>query len=132
MPSTSSASSCNLRLHRTKCSALIKKVISPTLLNEQAEDLKMSPFSVIIDESTDIACEKHLCVCVRYYSVRCNRDETPPPLHQPAAQHERRDTSAAASTSCTTRATRHHRRCIFQLHNTGDETPPPLPNSCVE
>ncbi|XP_076049634.1 SCAN domain-containing protein 3-like [Oratosquilla oratoria] len=33
----------------------------------------MSPFSVIIDESTDIVCEKHLCVCVRYYNARCNR-----------------------------------------------------------
>lgn len=71
LPCTSSTE--KLRLHRTKCSALIKKVISPALLAEQVSDLKNSPFSLILDESTDIACAKHLCVCVRYYNVRLNK-----------------------------------------------------------
>ena len=72
MPSTSSSTSLNLRLHRTKCSALIKNVISPVILQEQVNDLKGSPFSLIIDESTDVACQKHLCICVRYYNTKRN------------------------------------------------------------
>lgn len=71
MPSTSSSE--NIRLHRTKCTALIKKVISPVLLKELVCDMKDSLFSLIIDESTDIACVKHLCVCVRYYNARHNK-----------------------------------------------------------
>lgn len=31
------------------------------------------PFSLIIDESTDIACVKHLCVCVRFYNATLNK-----------------------------------------------------------
>lgn len=71
MPSTSSSET--LRLHRTKCSALIKKVISPALLRELVSEMRGVPFSLIIDESTDIACVKHLCVCVRFYNATLNK-----------------------------------------------------------
>lgn len=73
MPSSSSScSKFQLRLHRTKCTALITKVVSPVLLREQVSDMHDSPFSLIIDESTDIECAKHLCLCCRYYSSSQN------------------------------------------------------------
>lgn len=71
MPSTSTCDP--IKLHRTKCTCLIKKVIAPTYLKALVSDMKDSPFSLIIDESTDIACVKHLCVCVRYYSPSHNK-----------------------------------------------------------
>lgn len=38
-------------LHRTKCSLLIKKVITPTILNDLLYDLKYCFYSLIIDEN---------------------------------------------------------------------------------
>lgn len=63
----------NVKLHRTKCSALLKNVISPSLLNEQIRDLKNVNYSLIVDESTDVSCAKHLCICIRYYNHRKNK-----------------------------------------------------------
>ena len=63
----------NIKLHRTKCAALIKKVIAPVILKEQLEDLGDKKFSLIIDESTDIACEKHLCLCIKYHNERLKK-----------------------------------------------------------
>ncbi|KAF0702290.1 Uncharacterized protein FWK35_00022725, partial [Aphis craccivora] len=46
----------NLKLHRTKCSAsLIKNVLGPTLLEDLVEDCNTGPYSLIVDESTDIS-----------------------------------------------------------------------------
>lgn len=58
----------DISVHRTKCSALIKNVLSPAVLKELLTDLKNQPYSLIIDESTDIGMEKQLCVVVRYFS----------------------------------------------------------------
>jgi hypothetical protein len=58
----------SIKLHRTKCSLLIKKVIAPSLLENLLNDLKDSPYSLIVDESTDVATVKYLCICVRYFS----------------------------------------------------------------
>ncbi len=57
-----------IALHRTKCSALIKNVLSPVVHDELLEDLKDQSYSLIIDESTDIGMDKQLCVIVRYFS----------------------------------------------------------------
>lgn len=38
-----------LKLHRTKCTALIKNVISPSLLKEQINDIKNVKFLLILD-----------------------------------------------------------------------------------
>ncbi|OAF69489.1 hypothetical protein A3Q56_02756 [Intoshia linei] len=51
-----------VRLGRTKCSQLIKNVISPVFFKEIVTTLKDQPLSLIVDESTDILCEKYLCV----------------------------------------------------------------------
>jgi len=60
----------SLNLHRTKCSLLIQKVIAPTLLSDLLDDLRNCPYSLIIDESTDVGTVKYLCVCIRYFSMK--------------------------------------------------------------
>lgn len=59
----------SLELHRTKCSMLIRNVIAPTFLKELIEDIGTNPYSIILDESTDIGTHKYMAFCVRYYSV---------------------------------------------------------------
>ena len=58
----------DISLHKTKCSALIKKALSPAVHDELLTYLKYQSYSLIIDESTDTGMEKQLCVVVRYYS----------------------------------------------------------------
>jgi len=58
----------HLRLHRTKCSQLIKNVIAPTMLSELVDDVADSPFSLIIDESTCISVTKYLAIMIKYFS----------------------------------------------------------------
>lgn len=58
----------NLQVHRTKCSKLISRVIAPAYLEELKGDVKGKKYSMLVDEATDIATTKHLCVVLRYYS----------------------------------------------------------------
>lgn len=58
-----------LRLHRTKCSALIVHVIAPSLLEEIVQDCN-NKYSLILDESTDVGTHKYMAVCIRFF---CNR-----------------------------------------------------------
>ncbi|XP_018395230.1 PREDICTED: uncharacterized protein LOC108773793 [Cyphomyrmex costatus] len=60
----------NIRIHRTKCSKLIKNVISPAMLTELINDIDNQKFSLIIDESTDVSVIKYLAFCVRYFSLK--------------------------------------------------------------
>jgi hypothetical protein len=63
----------DLRLHRTKCGALIKNVIAPNIIKNIVDDMGLNQYySLIIDESTDVACSKNLCLCVRYFSKKEN------------------------------------------------------------
>ncbi|KAK4320651.1 hypothetical protein Pmani_008484 [Petrolisthes manimaculis] len=50
----------NVKLHRTKCSAILKNIVSISVLEELISELKSSKYSLLIDESTDIAGSKHL------------------------------------------------------------------------
>lgn len=59
----------DINLHRTKCTALVNRVLGPCLLEEVLDDMKRIPYSLIIDESTDIGNEKQLCILARYYSA---------------------------------------------------------------
>ncbi len=59
----------NMKLHRTKCSRLIQDVISPALNEDLASDMAGQKYCIVLDESTDVSCGKHLCLVVRYYSV---------------------------------------------------------------
>lgn len=58
----------NLQLHRTKCSLLLRKVVAPCIRDDVIKDLENQPYSLIVDESTDVSTIKYLCVCIRYYS----------------------------------------------------------------
>ena len=57
-----------LRLHRTKCSKLIAAVIAPAFLTELIKDIGDAPYSLIVDEVTEVSTMKIMGVCVRYYS----------------------------------------------------------------
>ncbi|CAD6216271.1 GSCOCG00011330001-RA-CDS, partial [Cotesia congregata] len=58
----------NLKLHRTKCSMLIKNVLGPSMLEDLIEEIGDSPYSIIFDESTDLSTLKVLCIMVRFFS----------------------------------------------------------------
>lgn len=57
-----------IQLHRTKCSEIIKNVLAPHFTEVLKEDLKDQSYSLLIDESTDIAVQKYLGLIVIYYS----------------------------------------------------------------
>lgn len=59
-----------LKLHRTKCSKLLSKVVAPCMLKDLVTDIGNSYFSVICDESTDISTHKQFALCIRYYSYK--------------------------------------------------------------
>lgn len=57
-----------INLHRTKCSQIIKNVLAPHFSQNLKEDLKDQPYSLLIDESTDITVHKYLGIIIIYYS----------------------------------------------------------------
>ena len=59
-----------VQLGRTKCTALIKKVLAPFFEQELKKDIQNTPFSIIIDETTDISVTKLVAACIRYYSQK--------------------------------------------------------------
>ncbi|ROJ25250.1 hypothetical protein DPX16_20063 [Anabarilius grahami] len=52
----------DLSIHRTKCTALINNVIAPCMFKDLLKDIGETQYSLVIDESTDIAMVKQLCV----------------------------------------------------------------------
>eukprot|EP00795_Rhopilema_esculentum_P010087 gene10087-18739_t len=58
----------HLKLHRTKCSKLITKVISPALHENLKFDVSEKKYAILIDESTDVFADKHLCVVIHYFN----------------------------------------------------------------
>ena len=63
----------SLQLHRTKCSGLIKNLLSPCISAEIMEDFQDAKYALIIDESTDCSSQKHLCILIRYFSRKSNK-----------------------------------------------------------
>jgi len=43
-------------------------VVFPCLQEDILKDIRTAPFSLIIDESTDVSVIKHLCMCIRYFN----------------------------------------------------------------
>ena len=56
------------KMHKTKCTAVIKSVLAPHFREELREDIGESPYSLYLDESTDVSVNKLLCICVKYRS----------------------------------------------------------------
>lgn len=57
----------NIKCSRTKTTALIKNIIGAQNLYDVCQILKVTKFSLIVDESTDIGCTKHLAMVARYF-----------------------------------------------------------------
>lgn len=55
-------------MHRTKCGNIIKNVLASYFVQELRNDIRNSPFSILIDESTDISTDKYLGCTILYYS----------------------------------------------------------------
>jgi hypothetical protein len=67
----------NISLHRTKCTRLITEVISPSFIEQQKHDYQnINGYSLLVDEATDIACDKHIAILMRYYNERLGKIET--------------------------------------------------------
>ena len=58
----------DLQMKRSKCTNIIKKIVAKVETDEIVDNIKTTPFSVLVDESTDISLHKFLCVLVRYIS----------------------------------------------------------------
>lgn len=63
----------NLKIHRTKCSMLIKNVLGPSMLEALVEDMGDFPYSIKIDESTDLSTQKVLCIMIRFLSHKAKQ-----------------------------------------------------------
>lgn len=55
-----------IQLHRKKCTTIINNIIAPVEIEETIQIIRKCPFSVLVDESTDICTQKFLCVLVHY------------------------------------------------------------------
>jgi len=65
-----------INLGRTKATRVVKNVIDKIHKEDIVNDLKTIPFSVIIDESTDVGTLITLCICVRYFNTLTRKIET--------------------------------------------------------
>ena len=63
-------------MHRTKCTAIIKNFVSASLKEELKNDLQGKKFVLLVDESTDIGTQKHLCILVRFYCDKKDKIRT--------------------------------------------------------
>lgn len=59
----------NINLKHTKLQAVINNVVGASERECLVEDLKREKFSVMVDESTDVASVKTMCVVVKYYDL---------------------------------------------------------------
>lgn len=57
----------DLKMHRTKCTEVIKNVLAPHFTEELIKDIGQQKYSLIIDESTDISTSKQLGIVIRYF-----------------------------------------------------------------
>jgi len=57
----------NLKLKRTKCSSIILNVLEPALLDQLLREVGHHPYSIILDESTDVENAKYMAYCIRYF-----------------------------------------------------------------
>lgn len=54
-----------VKLHRTKCTQIIKNVLSPHFRETLRDDIGIRKFSLLLDESTDISITKFLGIVIR-------------------------------------------------------------------
>lgn len=66
----------NLSIKRTKARNIITNVIGKSHHSDTIKILQSRKFSILVDESTDIAVTKMACIVVRYYSEERGKIET--------------------------------------------------------
>lgn len=49
-----------------KCTSIVKLILAPWEIEDTVRIIQKHPFSVLVDESTDISTHKFLCVLVRF------------------------------------------------------------------
>ncbi|XP_018403056.1 PREDICTED: uncharacterized protein LOC108779980, partial [Cyphomyrmex costatus] len=64
-----SESCVQIRLHRTKCTNIVKYVLAPHFIEDLQNDSN-SKFSLLLDESTDISITKLLGIVILYFSEK--------------------------------------------------------------
>ncbi|XP_077276673.1 zinc finger protein 862-like isoform X1 [Temnothorax americanus] len=57
-----------MKMHRTKCSEIIKNVLGPYFNNELLSDIGNGKYSLLLDESNDVSVNKLLGIVIIYYS----------------------------------------------------------------
>jgi hypothetical protein len=65
-----------LKLGKTKLTNIIKNVIGWSERQEIAANLKVTPFSILVDKSTDISTSKVMAILVRYYCKTSKKIES--------------------------------------------------------
>lgn len=63
----------NIKLHRTKCSKIITNVFDPYFMSDLKDGIGNNMYSILIDESTDIAVLKYLGIAIIYFSKKQNK-----------------------------------------------------------
>jgi len=61
-----------ISMHRTKCTALVKNVLAPHFKKELLEEIKETPFSIMVQilQSTDISSTKLVALSICFYSEK--------------------------------------------------------------
>lgn len=65
----SSEAADSMKLHRTKCTGIICNVLAPHFQKELKNKINNGPFSILIDESTDISVLKFLGITIMYFDT---------------------------------------------------------------
>ncbi|CAK1582754.1 unnamed protein product [Parnassius mnemosyne] len=63
-----SKATSEIKMHRTKCTAVIQEVLAPHFKKNLRTDISNNSYSLIIDESTDVSVNKYLGVVIKYFS----------------------------------------------------------------
>ena len=66
----------SIQCKRTKATCITKHAFGTYFYQSLAKTLRNSPFSVIIDETTDIAAIKEMCIITRYYNDETSKVES--------------------------------------------------------
>lgn len=70
---TDSKSVMDVKMHRTKCSAVINNVLAPHFKQRLLDDIESQKYSALLDESTDLSVSKLLGIVIRYFSCTQNK-----------------------------------------------------------
>ncbi|XP_015377124.1 PREDICTED: uncharacterized protein LOC107171397 [Diuraphis noxia] len=58
----------NIKLHRTKCTNIIINILSPHFETSLRTSIGNQPYSILVDESTDISVTKYLGITIMYFN----------------------------------------------------------------